>query len=142
ALHGSSFSECIRGIKEQLRSIPNHGIGYGILKWIRSRNSHIVVPKKSEVRFNYLGEFTNDFVNDLFSYTTETTGYDTDPRNHMTSKLELNCMLLHGALRLDVNYNSRLFTPSTIDTFCAIFKDYAHQMREHLMSENDIHFTP
>jgi amino acid adenylation domain-containing protein/non-ribosomal peptide synthase protein (TIGR01720 family) len=49
----------LRAVKEQLRAIPNRGIGYGMLRYL-SRNSEVAdrmsQSPQAEVRFNYLGQ--------------------------------------------------------------------------------------
>lgn len=57
--------------KEYLRSIPFHGIGYGILKHLTSLD---VPARQSSLLFNYLGQFDEDTDNPFFSATTEHVG--------------------------------------------------------------------
>ncbi|WP_152900853.1 condensation domain-containing protein, partial [Pseudomonas aeruginosa] len=49
----------IKGIKEQLRAVPNKGIGFGALRYLGSAASQaalagLPVPR---ITFNYLGQF-------------------------------------------------------------------------------------
>ncbi|GGM06075.1 non-ribosomal peptide synthetase [Dactylosporangium sucinum] len=44
----------VRGVKERLRSVPDGGVGYGLLRYLRGSTPH----QEPEVLFNYLGRFT------------------------------------------------------------------------------------
>ena len=44
-------------VKESLRSIPNKGIGYGILRYLS--NVSLKDLSSSQIIFNYLGDFDN-----------------------------------------------------------------------------------
>ncbi|MBD2517732.1 amino acid adenylation domain-containing protein [Nostoc sp. FACHB-973] len=62
-------AEALKSVKEQLRRIPNRGIGYGVLRYLRKiqehRNAHNPLsnlsprplPSQPQVSFNYLGQF-------------------------------------------------------------------------------------
>ena len=59
---GERLTEDIMAVKEQLRAIPNKGIGYGVLKYlgdatVRTESERHPVP----IAFNYLGQFDQTF---------------------------------------------------------------------------------
>ncbi|MFB6456951.1 amino acid adenylation domain-containing protein [Chitinophaga sp. Hz27] len=68
----------------------------------------------ADLRFNYLGDFTRDLHNDLFSYSTLATGKEIHGSNHMTARLELNAMIIQGALTIDLIYHKNIFPEATI----------------------------
>ncbi|MEZ4868990.1 MAG: amino acid adenylation domain-containing protein [Caldilineaceae bacterium] len=48
----------IKSVKEQLRHIPQHGIGYGLLRYLNpATGAALAALPKAEVLFNYLGQF-------------------------------------------------------------------------------------
>ena len=51
-------SESIKRVKEQLRQIPDKGLGYGILKYI-NRNDKLNTRQSWNIVFNYLGQIDN-----------------------------------------------------------------------------------
>jgi len=79
-----TISDEIKTVKEAIRTIPNHGIGYGILKYM-SDAGKTMETKRAEIRFNYLGQFDREVENPLFSYCQQTTGSDVALENHMTA---------------------------------------------------------
>ncbi|MBV9926801.1 MAG: amino acid adenylation domain-containing protein [Acidobacteria bacterium] len=57
---GAGAAQALRSVKEQLRRVPNRGIGYGLLRYL-ARGGEEVARLRSlpgaEVSFNYLGRF-------------------------------------------------------------------------------------
>ncbi len=51
-----------RGCKEQLRALPNRGLGYGLLRYLQRGDSAPSSPPfpRAEVSFNYLGQLDSD----------------------------------------------------------------------------------
>ncbi|QEV05001.1 condensation domain-containing protein [Streptomyces prasinus] len=46
----------VKRVKEQLRALPDHGIGYGQLRYL---NPHTTLPRTTpQIAFNYLGRYT------------------------------------------------------------------------------------
>jgi amino acid adenylation domain-containing protein/non-ribosomal peptide synthase protein (TIGR01720 family) len=129
----------IRSVKEQLRNIPDHGIGYGV----HLLNGNLLAsPGPVEIIFNYLGEFGNEMDNNMFSYSPYYTGEDIDPANAMSSKIEINLMVIKEKLCIDILYNHQVHATSTITAFLNSMTDNLSQIIEHLKSKgNEIHFT-
>jgi amino acid adenylation domain-containing protein/non-ribosomal peptide synthase protein (TIGR01720 family) len=55
---GEALGRALKSIKEQLRSIPDNGIGYGLLRYLNPETVPVLsrLPK-SQIDFNYLGRF-------------------------------------------------------------------------------------
>lgn len=131
----------IKAIKEQIRNVPENGIGYGIYKFATQKLNDLTV-ELTDIRFNYLGQFDNEFNNDLFTYNHTFTGSDIDPNNNLTAKLELNIMIMNGALLMDIHYNRKAHQEATIIWFKDTFLDHLDRILEHIKSERHAHFTP
>ncbi len=136
-LPGDAAGPAIKAVKEQLRRVPNHGLGYGLRHYGRRNGSRL-----AEVRFNYLGQFGPELDNELFSYTRQSTGWEADPGNTMTARLELNAMVTGGALHLAVNYNRKAHAAATIRRFTDSFFLHLGGILEHVKNEQNVHFTP
>ncbi|MBW8687224.1 non-ribosomal peptide synthetase [Chitinophaga rhizophila] len=104
----------------------------------KSADSPDQLTGRVDVRFNYLGDFTRDFHNDLFSYVTLPTGRDVHGDNHMTARLELNAMIIDGVLQLDVVYNEKAFSKETIQDWMNILE----QQIQLLSGEEERQVTP
>jgi amino acid adenylation domain-containing protein/non-ribosomal peptide synthase protein (TIGR01720 family) len=137
----------IKTVKEAIRKIPNHGIGYGILKYMADSEEAeppkgVDVNDNTGVRFNYLGQFDQEVDNPLFSYCDQSSGADVSPDNHMTAAVEINAMILKGILTVDIHYNRQAHKPGTMASFA---EDYLKNLREildHIKQEDNVHFTP
>jgi surfactin family lipopeptide synthetase A len=140
-LKDDSIGNQIKAIKEQIKKVPGYGIGYGIFKYYEKRHSSIS-NDLSEIRLNYLGQFDRELNNEFFTYSTRSTGSDVEPNNLMTTKLELNSMIINGELRLEINYNKEAHKESTIKWFRDVFFNNLEQILRHIENEDDIHFTP
>jgi amino acid adenylation domain-containing protein/FkbH-like protein/non-ribosomal peptide synthase protein (TIGR01720 family) len=54
-LSGSGeWSDRIRSVKDAMRAVPEHGVGYGVLRYLGDRMTAVAMPR---VSFNYLGVF-------------------------------------------------------------------------------------
>ncbi|MFE7802167.1 amino acid adenylation domain-containing protein, partial [Nocardia sp. NPDC057440] len=55
---GAAAAAVTKSVKEQLRQVPNHGIGYGLLRYLNAATARILRELPApQVSFNYLGRF-------------------------------------------------------------------------------------
>ncbi len=55
---GKALGSALKAIKEQLRAVPDNGIGYGLLRYLNPETASILSGMaKSQIDFNYLGRF-------------------------------------------------------------------------------------
>ncbi len=138
---GNSLGEHIKAVKEQLRKVPDHGMGYGI-NTFQNNLTDTTNALRSEIRFNYLGQLGDELNNDLFRYDPQITGMEMDEVNHATTKIEWNCMVMDGVFVLDLFYNSKAYKHLTIDRLADSFLHHLSQIIAHIKKEDDIYFTP
>uniref|UniRef100_UPI0020104A26 non-ribosomal peptide synthetase n=1 Tax=Allokutzneria albata TaxID=211114 RepID=UPI0020104A26 len=69
----------VKRVKEDLRAIPDHGLGYGLLRYLNAETAGELAAS-ADIAFNYLGRFETDG-------TDTSTGEDNAPTSH---PLELN----------------------------------------------------
>jgi amino acid adenylation domain-containing protein/non-ribosomal peptide synthase protein (TIGR01720 family) len=56
---GRAASQALKQIKEQLRVAPDHGLGFGLLRYINPETTAILAElPTAQIMFNYLGRFT------------------------------------------------------------------------------------
>ncbi|NTG65169.1 non-ribosomal peptide synthetase, partial [Agrobacterium rhizogenes] len=74
AINGEShLSHAVRTVKQQLDSIPDHGLGYGLLRYLNPATSPSLESYASpEFCFNYLGRFASKAQQD-WAFSSETT---------------------------------------------------------------------
>ncbi|MDV6241555.1 non-ribosomal peptide synthetase, partial [Rhodococcus opacus] len=53
---GPSAGVALKSVKEQLLAVPDHGIGFGLLRYLNDETAHVLSPLPTpQVSFNYLG---------------------------------------------------------------------------------------
>jgi amino acid adenylation domain-containing protein/non-ribosomal peptide synthase protein (TIGR01720 family) len=103
--------EELNRIKEQLRAVPNRGIGYGLLRYLSDDEETargLLAARRPEVSFNYLGQF--DRVLDdasAFSPAPESGGRSHDDREPPSHRLRFNASVTGGRLRISLTYGER-----------------------------------
>jgi amino acid adenylation domain-containing protein/non-ribosomal peptide synthase protein (TIGR01720 family) len=136
----------LKAIKEQLRRIPNHGIGYGLLRYLR-KDAQLAEQLQSlpqaEVSFNYLGQFDSVLSPDaMFAPAKESSGSE---HSHLASRshlLEVNAFLLGGQLQVDWIYSSNLHQRATIESLAENFMTAIASLIAHCQSPEAGGYTP
>ncbi|HSS48320.1 MAG TPA: condensation domain-containing protein, partial [Thermoanaerobaculia bacterium] len=114
AVQGMDEEAALRRVKEQLRSVPSHGIGYGVLRYLLGEDLGGEEP--GEVSFNYLGQFDQVLGDEaLFRAAEEPSGPARSPRAEQRSLLGLTAAVANGQLRLDWAYSENLHRRETIE---------------------------
>lgn len=129
----------IRYVKELLNNIPQQGIGYCILKYLYEKFHD--QGQGTAVRLNYLGQFDQDTDNDLFSYEDVFSGEETAPENSPTAKLEINVMVIHGRMKVTLNYDRRCLTIHEATNFLQQYMTALDEILRHIMAAPGRYFT-
>ncbi|MBW4685857.1 MAG: amino acid adenylation domain-containing protein [Komarekiella atlantica HA4396-MV6] len=135
----------LKSIKEQIRAIPNQGIGYGLLRYL-SRDQKITEQfslSKAEVIFNYLGQF-NQVLSEssLFSLVPGSSGASHSLRNKRTHLLEINAGIYQEQLEMSWAYSNQLHRQTTIEVLAQRFIEALRSLIAHCQSNNVGGFTP
>jgi non-ribosomal peptide synthase protein (TIGR01720 family) len=118
--------ETLRSVKEQIRKIPNRGIGYGLLKY--AAGDETVANKlrslpQPEMRFNYLGQIDRVFVDSsMFAMAPHQTGPAQSLKAERAYLLNIIAMVTGGELKLQWTYSENIHRHETIE----------HVAQEHL----------
>ncbi|NVZ39569.1 amino acid adenylation domain-containing protein, partial [Pseudomonas sp. 21615526] len=114
----SDIAHSIKAVKEQLRAIPDKGIGYGVLRYLgdepsRSRLQALPAPR---ITFNYLGQFDGSFDDEqaLFAPSGEARGLEQSPEAALGNWLTLNGQVYGGELSLGWTFSGQMFDTSTV----------------------------
>jgi non-ribosomal peptide synthase protein (TIGR01720 family) len=109
----------VKAVKEQLRGIPQGGIGYGLLRY-QSRNPEIVrrlgaIPQ-SEIWFDYKGQmYQNLAESKLFMPAQESKGPERSPRQRRLFLLRVEGLIVQGRLQLEWAYSENVHRRSTVE---------------------------
>ncbi|WP_458737095.1 non-ribosomal peptide synthetase [Pseudomonas chlororaphis] len=126
----ATLADSIKQIKEQLRAVPNKGIGFGALRYLgdevaRQTLAALAVPR---ITFNYLGQFDASFDEEqaLFTPAREAKGEDQSPQAPLGNWLTLNGQVYGGELSLGWSFSQAMFEPATIQRLA---DDYAEELK-------------
>jgi amino acid adenylation domain-containing protein/non-ribosomal peptide synthase protein (TIGR01720 family) len=136
----------LKTIKEQMRSIPRGGIGYGMLRYL-SRDGAVreklrALPEP-EVVFNYTGrggsargELT------LFRPAAESKGPSLGPRGKRTCLLEINGGVADARLQMVFSYSERLHERASVERLAASYTQALREIIAHCQRQESVGFTP
>ncbi|WP_176560098.1 non-ribosomal peptide synthase/polyketide synthase [Brevibacillus dissolubilis] len=115
--------DALRVIKEQLQSIPNKGIGYGLLRYL-SPDAEVTARLKSiphaPISFNYLGQFNQmDDEKALFGFASESRGANISPDAKRPHLIDVVSAVEEGKLIVSWIYNTQLLDSSRIEKLAA-----------------------
>jgi amino acid adenylation domain-containing protein/non-ribosomal peptide synthase protein (TIGR01720 family) len=134
--------EALKTIKEQLRAIPNRGIGYGILRYL-SQNDVLQNFSEPEIVFNYLGQFDQTFsTSSLFKFVQSSSGLMSSPRNKRSTLLEINGLVVHNKLQFDWTFSKNIHRHSTIENLAQEFVKALKTIITHCQSSQEKNYTP
>ncbi|MEX2667782.1 amino acid adenylation domain-containing protein [Candidatus Uabimicrobium amorphum] len=137
-----NWREIICSVKEQLRSIPDKGVGFGVLQYlhldpdIRQQLSQT----KSQISFNYLGQFSKKS-SSLWNIAAETTGESIGGDNHRRYLLDILGVVRDQQLRINFVY-SPVLNEQNIQQLVQLYKQSLEQMIDHCQQPNVGSFTP
>jgi amino acid adenylation domain-containing protein/non-ribosomal peptide synthase protein (TIGR01720 family) len=130
-------SELIKTVKEQLRQVPDKGLGYGVLKYI-SQHPTLQGEDPWDIVFNYLGQLdTAVSSSQWFSAATEAQGSMTSALHQATEKLSINSYVESGELKLNWSYSELHYHPGSIEALTELYIQELQHIIEHCKTNQD-----
>ncbi len=94
---GPALGRAVKQIKEQLRAVPDHGLGYGLLRYLNPR-TELAGFAAPQVAFNYLGRFAGDGTADWGTASEgDVLGGGCDPAMPLPHVLAINALTIDAA---------------------------------------------
>jgi amino acid adenylation domain-containing protein/non-ribosomal peptide synthase protein (TIGR01720 family) len=123
----------LKHVKEQLRAVPDHGVGYGILRYLSGDDS-LVANSEPAMVFNYLGQFDQVLAGSkMFKFADESTAPWHAPSQHRKHILELNSMVIGDRLEFSWTHGSNL-TEESIRNLAHAVQDAVAEIILHCQS--------
>ena len=121
-----TLSETITSNKEMLRSIPNHGSGYGVL---------YPDGKHSDILLNYLGDYNELPAEDgvLLQMSGYSHGRDISYKNDLSYPIILNCYILNGETVFELTCTNS-FRPKELESFTKNLERSVRELIDHCCS--------
>ena len=138
--------EALKVVKEQLRRIPNRGIGYGLLRYLRGDTTleeQLQALPQAEVSFNYLGQFDQLLSLDaMFGLAKESSGPEHSQLGSRSHLLEVNALVVGDCLQVNWTYSSKLHQRATVESLAESFMTQLRALIAHCQSPDAGGYTP
>jgi amino acid adenylation domain-containing protein/non-ribosomal peptide synthase protein (TIGR01720 family)/FkbM family methyltransferase len=138
--------ESLKTLKEQLRAVPQHGIGYGLLRYLsgdKQLAERLREAAKAEISFNYLGQLDQSVdATSIYKPSPEATGSDRgllDRRQHL---LDISGFVTGGQLHMNWTYCSNAHDEQTIGRLAHEFMKSLRALIAHCKSPEAGGITP
>ncbi|MEO5728349.1 MAG: condensation domain-containing protein, partial [Byssovorax sp.] len=142
---GGGPGAALAAIKEQLRRIPERGIGYGLLRYLREGDvpERLAALPSAEVSFNYLGRFDGALSDaSLLRPASESAGPEQDPRQRRAHVLDVGGIIAGGRLRLSWTFDPSVHARSTVEAQSARLIERLRALIAHCLSPDAGGYTP
>ncbi|WP_079681561.1 non-ribosomal peptide synthetase [Planktothrix sp. PCC 11201] len=142
----ASVGEKLKSIKEQLRVIPQRGMGYGILRYLSQdetiRSQMAALPLR-EISFNYLGQFDRGQLPEAdWKLASESKGSNHSLEGHRSHLLEITARVIDGQLQVNWNYSRHIHGHSTVEFLAQKYLEDVIQLIDHCLSPEVGGYTP
>jgi|GEM_PF-401820 len=140
------IGKALKSVKEQLRRIPEHGIGYGILRYLSQEEkicSQLAELPQAQVSFNYLGQFTsNQFQQVSWRGGLESAGPNYSPQGNRPHLLDISALIVEDQLQIIWTYNSCTFREVTITNLAQKYIEVLQKIMVHCQLPEAGGYTP
>lgn len=136
----------LKSIKEQLRAVPQDGIGYGLARYLRQDDQigqELRSQPQAQLSFNYLGQFDNagDTEKNV-RLSTLSAGQSISPLNLRQHLIEVNGAIIGGELQFTWAYSQQSHRPETVHALVQRFVEALLQLIEHCTAVESRGYTP
>ncbi|MEC0207768.1 amino acid adenylation domain-containing protein [Paenibacillus ehimensis] len=142
--HTDDLGYQIKSVKEHLRQLPNHGIGYGLLKYITPRESvpGLTFTQQPDICFNYLGQIDTDLRKRWFGPSPWPVGRLTSPEAERTASLFITGYVQDRRLHVTIDYNRTHHRHETIEALLDKLQNRLLDLIRHCGEQNAAEATP
>lgn len=125
AVSSLALPTLIREVKETLRALPERGVGYGVLRWLR-HDPVLAAATPPEIGFNYLGRFDQDAA---LPVAPEPTGDELAAETVLPHGIDLTAEIragqLHARLVADVGRHAADWCERLCSDYAAALQEIA-----------------
>jgi len=116
-------AQALEAVGEQLRKLPNRGIGYGLLRYMNEESrAQLRELPQALIAFNYLGQLDQVFAESaILVPVKEMSGLARDGRAIRPYLLEINANVINAELHLAWTYSQHLHRRETIESLARGF---------------------
>ncbi len=139
---GPGPGEALKAVKEQLRRIPDRGLGWGLARYLRREPALAELPP-AEISFNYLGRLDREVQDSpLFARAGESAGLLSGPHNRRRYLLDVLGSVTSGELRMRFIYTRAVHERGTVERLATGFLSALRELIAHCTAPGAGGFTP
>uniref|UniRef100_UPI0025D47465 non-ribosomal peptide synthetase n=1 Tax=Pseudomonas sp. UBA4617 TaxID=1947318 RepID=UPI0025D47465 len=144
---GHDLGQSIKTIKEQLRAVPDKGIGHGLLRYLGDADVRDQLARAAQARvtFNYLGQFDSSFDGEagaLFTPSGESAGRSQCAGAPLGNWLSITGQVYAGELFLEWTYSADMYHPATVETLAQAYEQALAELVEYCCDARHQGVTP
>ncbi len=133
ALSGASIGDEVMRVKEDLRRIPDEGLGFGALD----------IDLPPSISFNYLGRFgSRDGGDEAFAFAGESRGREIAPEAVRSHHLDVSGLVAGDRLGLSITYSGRRYRRATMEALAASLRGEVLAVAGHCAARACLERTP
>jgi amino acid adenylation domain-containing protein/non-ribosomal peptide synthase protein (TIGR01720 family) len=145
--NSSAMGETLKSVKEQLRRVPNRGIGYGLLRYLRGEetiSSQLEKLPQAQVSFNYLGQLDQIFRDESspFALINDLVGLSRGTHGKRKYLIDIDGGVRDGRLQMEWVYSDELHAQRTIEVVAESFIRKLRRLIEHCVLREVREYTP
>ena len=138
--------EALLAIKEQLRAVPERGIGYGLLRYLCNDDDVrqlLQRQPRADISFNYLGQLDQTQTSEaLFGTMRESNGFNHSPLGQRSHVLDVGGMVVDARLQIQWTFSENLHRSETIVQLAESYMDHLRLIVQHCLSPAAGGYTP
>jgi len=142
---GGAIAEQIKRIKEQIRGIPNKGIGYGLLRYLSDREALRagLSGEEPEISFNYFGQLGDGMPAGAkgIKLTGVNSGRTRSPKQRRRYLLDVNSAVEGGRLQMRWSFSQGAHRRDTIEWLAGRYMAALRRIIEHCVEEDGWGYT-
>ncbi|WP_236170221.1 non-ribosomal peptide synthetase, partial [Pseudomonas parasichuanensis] len=136
----------IKRVKEQLRAVPDKGLGFGVLRYMGDADTQALLQALAQPRvtFNYLGQFDGSFDEQqaLLRPSGEARGREQGEEARLGNWLTLNGQVYDGELSLAWSFSTQMFPAATVQRLADDYREQLMALVAHCTSAGHAGLTP
>jgi amino acid adenylation domain-containing protein/non-ribosomal peptide synthase protein (TIGR01720 family) len=131
----------LKSVKEQLRSIPDKGMGFGCLRYLNPVSN--LGGKCWDIVFNYLGQQDNVVnANEWFKGAPEYPGEHISREYPVRDNFVIRAVVTGNALHITFSYSARQYTAALVQSLADKYIQHLTSLIDHCVMKEDRDVTP
>ena len=135
---GTEAADQVAAIQAQIRALPHHGIGYGLMRYLRAdAEAQRVLDSiaHAEVVFNYLGQMDQGMTGGgAFQLDALDRGPERSPHAPRLPLVEVTAIVSGGQLQLEWTYSKNIHRSGSIERLAGIYSNQLSILIDHFRS--------